>query len=141
MTWFEDLAPCEYFGNDKAGVLRAVGWLERGRPFAMGSVPRVVYEKLLELNADPWQPVTAAGPHACDLCVFAAEAHGAANLFIPSDGFIFVAPGLVVHYMNAHGYAPPGAFCSAVLACPPMRSSDYRRAILRSGGSVFTRSA
>ena len=71
------------------------------------------------------------------LCLYAGEAHGKKNLFIPGDGIVFVCPELVTHYMNAHGYAPSAEFCLAALACPPMRSMEYLRSLLsaRSRGS------
>ena len=90
---------------------------------------------------DPWQPSVCAGFHECELCQFEAEARGAANLFIPSDGLIYVGPELIVHYVNAHGYAPPEAFCRAVLACPPMRSVAFLRAIASCGGRGLVRPA
>jgi hypothetical protein len=55
-------------------------------------------------------------------------------LFIPGNGRIYVCPELIVHYMNAHGYAPPAEFCDAVLACPPMRSQQYFKELLANGG-------
>jgi len=36
-----------------------------------------------------------------------------------------VAPALVIHYVEAHGYTPPDAFVQAVLACPPQGSREY----------------
>jgi hypothetical protein len=56
-----------------------------------------------------------------------------------SDRLLAVAPSLILHSMDAHEYAPPAAFCEAVLACPPMRSMDYLRAILKNGPPGFTR--
>jgi hypothetical protein len=134
MAWFADLSPCDYFGAEFAPLLRAVGWLEHGKPFSAGAVEPQVFERLAELRRDPWQPATAAGHHACDLCVYEAEARGSRNLFIPGSGLLYVCPELIVHYMNAHGYAPPTEFCRAVLGCPPMWSMDYLKAVLASGG-------
>jgi hypothetical protein len=88
MAWFPDLAVCTYFGDDAAASLRAVGWLERGKPFPTGTVERSVFEKLRELRADPWQPVVCVGPHACDLCVYEREARSVNNLFVPGPGFL-----------------------------------------------------
>src|SRR5688572_5505169 len=118
MAWFEDNSPCDYFGAEPASVLRAVGWLERGKPFSIGTVNRRIYEKLTELCKDPWEPIACAGSHACDLCQFAPEAHGAKNVFIPATGFLYVCPELILHFINAHKYAPPQEFCEAVLICP-----------------------
>jgi hypothetical protein len=79
------------------------------------------------------------GMHQCDLCRFTAEARGARNLFVPGDGVIFVCPELILHYVNAHGYAPHDEFCSAVLKCPDTRTMEYRRLLLASGGRCLLR--
>jgi hypothetical protein len=138
--WFEDLSPCTGFFPPDAQVL-AVGWLERGRPYASGEVDRRVYEALAEIRKDPWQPFVTCGFHECDLCRFEGEARGKANLFIPADGVIYMCPELVVHYINGHGYAPPEPFRRAVLACPPMRSMAYLRALASCGGARLFRSS
>jgi hypothetical protein len=137
MAWFQDLAECDYFDPAVAPFLRAVGWLERGKPFPIGAVDRQVYAKLVELRKQPWQPIVTAGIHSCDLCLYEGEASGTANLFIPGKGVLYVCPELIVHSMNAHGYAPPAEFCAAVLACPPMGSMAYRQAILANGGRLL----
>jgi hypothetical protein len=134
--WFEDLSPCTYFTAD--AKLVAVGWLERGKPHSTGQVDPAVYRALVEMRKNPWQPFVTMGTHECELCQFEGE-HGTANLFIPADGVIYVLPELIVHYMNAHSYSPPEAFCRAVLACPPMRSMQYLRAIKECGGARLLR--
>ena len=117
----------------------AVGWLERGHEHPVGEVPSEVYEKLEALLADPWQPAIAVGVHPCDLCVYSPENAGNKNLFVPGEERVYVAPELILHYMNAHRYRPPDEFCQAVMKCPPMRSPDYRRALLSAGGPGFLR--
>jgi hypothetical protein len=134
MAWFSDLSPCDYFGPQVAASLIAVGWLERGRQYATGIVAIEVYEALVNLVRDPWQPVASAGSHGCDLCHFVSEARCSSTVFIPANGHLFVSPTLITHYVNAHGYAPPKDFCNAVLACPPMRSMEYLQSVLASGG-------
>jgi hypothetical protein len=103
--------------------------LERGRPFATGPVDAAVYSRLIELFRHPWEPVVTMGFHHCDLCLYDGQS-GKRNIYVPADGMVFVAPELVTHYMNAHGYRPPDAFCAAVLACPEMRSMAYLKALL-----------
>lgn len=132
MAWYDDLSPCGYFGPEYAAFLRAVGWLENGHPFATGRVNAEVYERLVEMCKNPWQPGFFMGPHHCDLCLYKGQA-GTRNVFIPTGETVFVCPELVTHYMNEHGYRPPEEFCAAVLACPPMRSMPYLKALLASG--------
>src|ERR1041384_4201724 len=116
---------------------RAVGWLESGKEFEVGNVDRGVYDKLVELAREPWQTVACAGVHSCDLCRYEPISHGVNNIFIPGKGLLYVCPELIVHYMNAHGYAPPAEFCDAVLLCPPMRSMEYLKAVLDNGGRAL----
>jgi len=61
--WFEDLSPCTYFPVDVKLV--AVGWLERGRPYAGGDIDRDVFDALVEMRKDPWQPLVCPGFHDC----------------------------------------------------------------------------
>jgi len=129
MAWYEDLTPCNYFGPGYASCLRAVGWLERDHPFSTGPVACDVYARLVELLREPWQPGSFGGLHSCDLCLYEGPP-GHRNLFVPDDELVFVCPELITHYMNAHGYRPPDEFCAAVLACPPMRSVQYLKALL-----------
>jgi hypothetical protein len=52
---------------------------------------------------------------------------------VPGRGVVYVAPSLIPHYVDAHGYAPPRAFREAVLAGPPMRSVAHFRARKENG--------
>ena len=122
--WIEDFSPYTEFAR-----IVAVGWLERGCQYSTGQVSAEVFSKLRDFFVDPWQPAVAAGAHQCDLCLHEPEKAGANNLFVPGDQRLYVAPELILHYMNAHQYRPGNEFCDAVLRCPPMKSTEYRRAI------------
>jgi hypothetical protein len=134
MTWFGDLEPCTYFSAPE--VMRAVGWLEQGREYATGSTPRAVYDRLRELFVEPFAPVALGGAHMCDLCQFDGPG-GAANIWIPGDGFLYVCPKLILHYIGTHSYMPPAEFQQAVLRCPDTRSIEYKKAFLANGGREF----
>ncbi len=138
--WYEDLSPCGYFGPESTSCLRAVGWLERGRPYRTGAVDPEVYQRLVEMCKNPWEPAIFMGFHQCDLCLYHGQS-GMHNVFVPVGDVIFVCPELVTHYMNEHGYRPPDEFCAAVLACPPMGSIHYFKALLVSGGKPLYRPA
>lgn len=136
--YYEDLSPCNYFGDRSSSVLRAVGWLEHGIPYSEGRVDEAVFRKLEQLINNAWQPTVFRGYHECDLCQFTAEARETTNLFVPGDCHIFVCPELIAHYINAHHYLPPGSFCQAVLECPTMRSMAYHKKILACGGHTLS---
>jgi hypothetical protein len=136
MTYYPDLSPCDYFPPSQA-ILLAVGWLENGRPVPTGEVPEQVFDQLLELLREPWGP-TFFGWHECDLCVYRygqsklptnPNTHGFKNVFVPGEARVYVAPEMILHYIEQHAYAPPPEFQQAVLDCPTMRSIDYLRAI------------
>jgi hypothetical protein len=143
MAEFEDLAPLTYFGKWEES-LSAVGWLEATVGFARGAVSEIFFEKLVRLCVNPWQPATAAGHHPCSMCRFTGGPPsislggmtvqlGVSNLFVPSKSTIFVAPTLIVHYIDAHEYQPPEVFQQAVLDCPDMRSMAYLKLIKARG--------
>ena len=58
---------------------------------------------------------------------------GATNIWVPAGDRIFVAPSLILHYIDAHGYRPPDAFIDAVRQCPPQRSPEYEKAMFTAG--------
>lgn len=147
MTYFADLSECTYFGKEFAEKLRAVGWLDGNEVYSKGEVSEAFFERLCELLKNPWNPVDFCGVHQCDFCQFSQEFEGisrykndvikrtsCANLFIPGDGFIYVAPELIAHYIDEHNYSPPEEFCRAVMKCPEMSSIEYAKKMLGNGG-------
>jgi hypothetical protein len=146
MTWFADLSESTYFGEACAKHLRAVGWLEHGRPYpkASGFLPlfgdrRRVLTKLSKLLVNSWQPVRLCGWHTCDLCsrvaFWRAAANSHRNLFVPGQNTIYVCPEGILHYIRKHGYVPPAEFNRAVVECPSMGSRAYFDALKAQGGN------
>jgi len=141
MAHYPDLSACRYFSIDNEDKLIAVGWLDPDFEFTRGDVDPDVVAALCSFCVNPWEPAALMGCHDCGYCRFTTGMRtftynhtvmlGSSNLFIPADGFLFVAPSLILHYIDAHGYAPPREFCEAVVKCPPMRSMDYLKAILK----------
>lgn len=141
MTYFRDLTPLVGSLLESSACL-AVGWLEPEYEYPQGALQPRFIERLSELLVDPWQPFVHMGTHDCGFCRLTGGpgqftcGHTTIqmkvnNLFIPAEQHVFVAPSLILHYMDAHLYCPPRAFQEAVLACPPMRSMDYLKAIRR----------
>ena len=142
MTYLPDLEP---WGDPQ---LLAVGWLEPSQPYETGPVPEALLGKLVELFIDPWQPWVTGGWHACGLCEGnkaprSFEYHGrsirmgSTNLYVPGDGVVYVAPSLILHYIESHRYAPPAVFRSAVQACPRSGGPTYKRALRSNGSAVL----
>jgi hypothetical protein len=141
MTYFKDMSVCTYFGRgDWACRFMAIGWLESGRPYVKGTVNPGLLQKLIELRREFGEigfPGTMfRGLHGCTLCargydapLMLLESH--INLFIPAEGFVYVAPGRIDHYIETHGYAPPEYFVEAVMNCPSPSSQSFRDAMAR----------
>lgn len=136
MVWVADLEPLAH------GRVLPVGWLTRGRDYTRGSASAKFIKALSGLLVDPWHPRPTLAPsfHRCDFCRFSGGPRftsvagrpleiGRRVLFVPSGRRVFMAPTMIVHYVDAHEYAPPRDFVKAVLACPPMKSRDYLRAV------------
>ena len=140
VTHFADLSPCTYFPFDAGDQFTAVGWLESDHEYSRGPVTEELVARLTQLLVNPWQPWVTMGWHNCEFCRFSRGSRqftfenttidmGISNLFVPAADTIFVAPSLIVHYIDAHEYSPPQQFQNAVLACPEMRSMKYLKAI------------
>jgi hypothetical protein len=97
-----------------------------------GKVSHEIYSKLHEFNKIPLNFTIFRGFHFCDVCK-SKDARGHSNIFIPNKGKIYVCPELITHYIETHSYNPPKEFQDAVLACPPLRSMDYRLKMLKNG--------
>ena len=139
--YYNDLAPCSYFGAELADKLVAVGWLDGEHPYPQGEASEAFLDKLFGLLTRPWAPSYFLGYEECPFCGYEYDATykgkpvqiGALNLFVPGKGFLYVMPSLAAHYILAHNYAPPQEFCDAVMRCPPMGSDDYYRAVVANG--------
>jgi hypothetical protein len=143
-----DLTPYSSHGSEDESRLISVGWLDPEHDFNTGEVGHELVRKLADLLVNPWQPAIVMGFHQCGFCRLSGGptsfrirnlasgpevSMGLANLWLPANGFLYVAPSLILHYMDSHGYSPPAEFQEAVMACPPMRSIEYLKSILKNG--------
>jgi hypothetical protein len=160
MAWYPDLGRLDYFdfGGVDSTKLRAVGWLARKQAFSQGDISPAFLRQLRKLLVAPWQPFILMGFHQCELCPVSrlprfeeillgsykergdAVPEGKANLFVPGEGCVYVAPELIVHYIDAHRYKPPDEFIRAVMECPPTRTAKYQgRLLLANDGRSLAR--
>lgn len=108
--------------------IRAVGWLDHQHPYTRGAVPKDFLETLTQHVHTAWQPVVSWGIHACELCQGKTLGTGS-NVWIPTSRVVYIAPAMITHYIEVHGYQPPDEFVAAVMACPAQDSVEYRQAI------------
>ncbi|MDP3508647.1 MAG: hypothetical protein Q8T09_11695 [Candidatus Melainabacteria bacterium] len=109
--------------------VRAVGWLNPLFPFDTGPVSPELIAKLQEQCANPFQPLRLRGYHDCEFKLNGStecKATGVKNLWIPgANGCLYVAPEMIIHYIQVHSYKPPEEFVQAALAAPAQKSPQY----------------
>jgi len=118
---FDDLSPYQYGGETPTPSIVNVGWLAEGKPFETGPVPDRFLEALQALVASPVN--LYRGSHTCEFCPppppgrawYSKDAAGNGEIrVLGADGRTFVAPVMVLHYIEKHGYKPPDDFILAV---------------------------
>ena len=109
--------------------VRAVGWLHSNHAYSKGEVPREFLERHKQFAAQCNESAEAlyfgawGGIHTCEFC---GRAHCSAEFGVPADDVLFVAPQMVVHYIEQHGYCPPREFVAAVMRSPLPTSEEYQ---------------
>lgn len=135
MTYYPDLSTYARIGSGNRKAL-AVGWLEADHDYARGDVPPDLIAALEHLYTHGWEPFCAAGWHDCSLCgrqltdgplmrdiAGRPQMLGAKNLFVPAGDTVYVAPSLIIHYVEHHSYRPPDELVRPLLALDP--ASDH----------------
>ncbi len=126
MTYFQDLTPYRYCGEEK-GALN-IGWLSVERPFPTGETPPGLADALAICAQRPEN--LCRGFHLCDICPAPDSWDGqtAYNLggrslelgngeiwLTSPEGVEYRAPTLIAHYVAAHHYLPPATFIEAAM--------------------------
>jgi hypothetical protein len=125
MTTYADLSPYEYTPSADGNVVN-VGWLGCESDFQVGSVDESIRLGLRKRAENPLNVMR--GWHDCELCgmespiripplegVHGRISLGTGELWVVGDaGITYVAPTLIVHYVEDHGYVPPASFNAAL---------------------------
>jgi hypothetical protein len=112
----------------RGGYVRAIGWLDSSNEFPVAD-PDIALVRRLELfRSNSHNAVEAlflwvsGGFHRCQFC----ENHGdGVNFAVPHEGLLYVCPGMVAHYVEAHSYSPPREFVEALFQCPDPGTAKY----------------
>src|SRR5262245_54807649 len=117
MAHIQDLTPCHYGHFSELRPLLAVGWLDPPFDFRRGPVKRAARDRLETLSNTCWNPIISMGFHACGFCAQAVgidSSHadrgrgdlprGSGNIIIPGRHVAYVAPDLILHYIDEHQY-------------------------------------
>lgn len=121
---FDDLSHDTYLG--KCPHVRSVAWLGADHAFTTGVPPADLVPLLKQHLNNHWSVFAAAGTHGCEFCEAEGRVHrDSRNLFIPGPDTIYFAPGMIVHYIEQHGYLPPQVFIESLRHCPPQGSANF----------------
>ncbi len=141
MTYFPDLSPYRYIVPPGVDPALNIGWLSPEMPFQQGNVPWLFVERLKAHCTGPLFN-SSAMRHPCELCHASSAIQAWVVPAVPSDiacgtgeirvegtdGRLYAAPQLVLHYVVAHHYCPPDEFIQAVID-GPLPGSLHHQAI------------
>jgi hypothetical protein len=138
MTYVADLAG--------TGRLRQVGYLSGAHSFVTGMTSEAFFDRLVGLEEHPF--LFACGYYNCDIRRCGRNPRslepqpslrykdrtlflGDTDIYVPGEEVVYVAPSLILHYIQHHQYQPPSCFVEGVLNCPEPLSEEYCAAITR----------
>src|SRR5690349_16575882 len=110
MSYFPDLGRRRMDALASGEHVRAVGWLHPDHPYTRGEVPADFLHRLKQFVAQSGASADAlgfghyGGWHTCEFC---HRERGSSNFGVLAGDVLYVAPGMIVHYIEAHGYRPP----------------------------------
>lgn len=111
--YYQDLTPYVYDGRPPRPCLLNVGWLDKSACFPNGIASERFVRTLSRLCEAPVR--AARGIHGCPFCPGPHIATGNAEIrVLGSDGTVYAAPTLILHYVVVHHYLPPPEFIDAV---------------------------
>jgi hypothetical protein len=133
VPYFPDLADYDYAPETVPAGVRAiaVGWLEVDHPFPQGPVPDAFLDALFVACRDD-RSAAMRGYHYCPFCGNGRvdevpppqTVQRGTDMIVLGDAEVrfvskqserwLIAPTLVFHYVEAHGYRPPDEFVAAV---------------------------
>lgn len=110
--YFPDLTPYQYVsiptlpGENRVNI----GWLDWEHQFSMSEPALDFLSVLFKLVQHPVR--ISPGLHSCPFC---GEAAGTGEVEVVARTAIYVAPTLIIHYVEAHQYRPPDEFVIAAI--------------------------
>ncbi len=136
MTYFPDLTRYRYMRPFLMEKALNVGWLAAGIPWPKGDVPSQFVHKLWMRCEHP--VIETRGLHWCEFCSgqageIVSQAYSGKTMLVGSaeirvwgtDGKVYAAPNMIIHYVIEHNYRPPNEFIQAVLDAPMPGSPEY----------------
>ena len=128
MAYFVDLSEYSYLEKFADRKCLNVGWLSGDVKFSKGNIAPELIDKLKLLSKN-LEHITR-GHHYCEFCeppIFSPRGenfvctlvkdapNGNGEIWLDSeDGTRYIAPALLVHYIEEHNYLPPKEFLDAL---------------------------
>jgi hypothetical protein len=134
MTFYTDLANTTMISSGPH--VRAIGWLDDIHAFPTGKTPAAFVQQLRYItekcfaseDALGWTLDSFFGVHTCELC---HKFDHKENFGVPAGEVLYVAPAMILHYVEEHGYLPPEQFVDAVLESPIPGTKAYEDAVVK----------
>jgi len=110
----KDLTPYVYLKKKELEDAVAVGWIEGDDLLRnSGKVPTEVIRLLKKYEIKNH----CKGFHSCEYCSDwgTTRATGNGEIWVVKNDTLYIAPYLIIHYIEEHSYRPPEEFIDAVL--------------------------
>jgi hypothetical protein len=110
----KDLTPYVYSRKKELKDAVSVGWLEGDDLLhSLGNSPSELVKLLKQYDVQN----RCRGFHTCEYCSeWGSEvATGNGEIWVVKDETLYIAPYLIIHYIEKHDYKPPAEFIDAVL--------------------------
>ena len=126
--YYPDLSP--WHGYQLDGAFKSIGWISKDHPFQKSELTPEVLSALRAYMKEPVSFWMACGVHRCEFCPPAGPWtwNNTSNreIWVPTIDVLYVAPVLILHYVEIHQYKPPDEFIDALMACPRQLSDEWR---------------
>ncbi len=141
-----DLTPFQEAPSFPLANVLSVGWLGISMDYKYGQIGEPFLNKLRAIyfeEIDGCKCLLSGGSYECpfgcdDERLVEADGRwrgpfGIKEIWIPSNSYIlYCAPGLLIHYIQRHGYCPPDCFVDAVMALDERTNFDIGIARMQS---------
>lgn len=116
MTYLPDLSPFTHSRKPKCGEFDviSVGWLDGEHEYTKGDIDPERWSKIKMILESRGPVRLTMGGHKCALCG-RESGNGEFHAYNPRTNKIYIAPALILHYIQTHQYVPPEEFLEAVL--------------------------
>jgi len=125
-SYYTDLTPYEYGELRWAKNPVNIGWLDKGKDYEQGEVPKGFLSKLRNASVCNRHK----GSHKCPFC---GNSNSSEVHYVQGKGKTYIFPQMLSHYISKHGYKPPQEFIDVIMGLLD-KEAERQRSIYKGKG-------